>query len=74
MEIFIQLSCDVKRQHWNELYNIYIELTFSSYTAPKEVILDPNARIFSPKRNAAVAANEQIKEETEYETELPDVE
>ena len=29
---------------------------------------------FPPKRNAAVAANERIKEVTEYETELPDVE
>ena len=51
-----------------------MELTCSSYTAPKEVILDPNARVFSPKRNAAVAANERLKEVTEYETELPDVE
>ena len=51
-----------------------MELTCSIYTAPKEVILDPNVRVFSPKRNAAVAANERIKEVTEYETELPDVE
>ena len=51
-----------------------MELTCSSYTAPKEVILDPNARVFSPKRNAAVAANGRIKEVTQYETELPDVE
>ena len=34
--------------------------------------MDPNARVFSPKQNAAVAANERIKEITEYETELPD--
>ena len=51
-----------------------MELTCSSYTAPKEVILDPNARVFSPKQNAAVPADERIKEVTEYETELPDVE
>ena len=51
-----------------------MELTCSSYKAPKEVIFDPNARDFSPKRNAAVAANERIKEVTEYETELPHVE
>ena len=51
-----------------------IELTCSSYTAPKEVILDPNTRVFSPNRNAAVAANERIKKVAQYETELPDVE
>ena len=51
-----------------------MELTCSGYKAPKEVVLDPNARDVSPKRNAAVAANERIKEVTEYETELPNVE
>ena len=51
-----------------------MELTCLSYKAPKEVALDPNVRDFSPKRNAAVTANERIKEVTEYETELPDVE
>ena len=51
-----------------------MELTCSSYTAPKEVILDPNAGVFSPKRNAVVAANQRIKKVTEYETELLDVE
>ena len=51
-----------------------MELMCSSYKAPKKVVLDPNARDFSPKRNAAVAANERIKEVIEYETELPDVE
>ena len=52
-----------------------MELTCSSYTATKEVILDPDAQVFfSSKRNAAVAANERIKEARECETELPDVE
>ena len=51
-----------------------MELTCLSYKAPKEVVLDPNARDFSRKQNAAVAANEQIKEVTEYQTELPHVE
>ena len=51
-----------------------MELACSSYTAPKEVILDPDAQDFSPKRNAAVAANERVKEAREYETELPNVE
>ena len=51
-----------------------MELTCSIYAAPKEVILDPNVRVFSPRRNAAVAANERIKEVIEYETELSDVE
>ena len=50
-----------------------MELTCSSYKAPKEVILDPNAREFSPKRNTAVATNKGINEVTEYETELPEV-
>ena len=31
-------------------------------------------KTFFPKRNAAVAANEQIKEVKEYETELQDIE
>ena len=43
------------------------------YEAPKEVVLDPNAQDFSPKGNGAVAANERIKEVTEYETELPNL-
>ena len=34
------------------------ELTCSRFKAPKEVVLDPNARDFFPKRNAAVPANE----------------
>ena len=51
-----------------------MELTCLSYKAPKEVVLDPNARDFSRKQNAAVAANERIKEVTEYQTELPHVE
>ena len=51
-----------------------IELTCSSYEAPKEVVLDPNVRYFLPKRNAAAAANERIKEVTDCENELPDVE
>ena len=51
-----------------------MELTCSSYKAPKKIVLDPNARDFSPKQNAAFAANERIKEVTEYKTELPDVE
>ena len=51
-----------------------MELTCLSYKAPKEVVLDPNARDFSSKRNAAVAANERIKEVTYHETELPDAE
>ena len=38
-----------------------MKLTCSSYIATEEVILDPNARAFSPKRNAAVAASERIK-------------
>ena len=38
-----------------------MKLTCSSYIATEEVILGPNARAFSPKRNAAVAANERIK-------------
>ena len=50
-----------------------MELTCLSYKAPKEVVLDPNARDFSRKQNAAVAANERIKEVTEYQTELPHV-
>ena len=51
-----------------------MELTCSNYEAPKEVVLDPNAQDFSPKQNAALAANERIKEVTDYEPELPDVE
>ena len=51
-----------------------MELACLSYKAPKEVVLDPNARDFSRKRNAAVAANERIKEVTEHQTELPYVE
>ena len=39
-----------------------MELTCSSYEAPKEVVLYPNKRDFSPKENAAVAVNEGIKE------------
>ena len=51
-----------------------MELACSSYETPKDVVLDPNARDFYSKRNAAVAANERIKETTKYETELLDVE
>ena len=51
-----------------------MELTCSNCKAPKEVVLDPNARDFSPKRNATFAANERIKDVTDYETEVPDVE
>ena len=51
-----------------------MELTCLSYKAPKEVLLDPKARDFSRKQNAATAANELIKEVTEYQTELPHVE
>ena len=51
-----------------------MELTCSNYKAPKEAVLDPNARDFLPKRNVAVAANERMKEITDYKTELPDVE
>ena len=35
-----------------------MELTCSRFKAPKEVVLDPNARDFFPKPNAAVPANE----------------
>ena len=42
-----------------------MELTCSTYEAPSEVILDPNAQDFSPKRNATVAANERKKEVTD---------
>ena len=51
-----------------------IELTCSSYETPNEVVLDPKAQLFSPKHNAVVGANERIKEVTDYETELSDVE
>ena len=51
-----------------------MELTYSNYEAFKEVILDPNARDFLPKRNAVVATNKRTKELTDYKTELPDVE
>ena len=51
-----------------------MELTCSNYKAPKEAVLDPNAQDFLPKRNVAVAANERMKEITDYKTELPDVE
>ena len=61
-------------------------MTCSSYETPNKVVLDPKAQLFSPKHNAAVAANERIKhnavvasnerikEVTDYETELSDVE
>ena len=51
-----------------------MELTCSSYEAPKNVVLNPNVQIFLPKRNVAVAANKQIKEVTDYKTELPNAE
>ena len=51
-----------------------MELTCSNYKAPKEAVLDPNARNFLPKRNVAVAAKQRMKEITDYETELPGVE
>ena len=51
-----------------------MELTCSSYKAPKEVVLNSNARDFSPEQNAAVSVNEQIKEVTDYEAELQEVE
>ena len=35
--------------------------------------MDPNALDFSPKQNTVVAANERIKEVTDYETEIRDV-
>ena len=38
-----------------------MELTCSNYKAPKEAVLDANARDFLPKRNVAVAANERMK-------------
>ena len=49
-----------------------MELTCSSYEAPKKVVLNPNVQDFLPKRNVAVAANKQIKEVTDYKIELPD--
>ena len=53
------------------IQNLYsMELTCSSDKAPKEVVLESNARDFSPERNTVVAVNEQIKEVTDYETEL----
>ena len=36
-----------------------MELMCSTYEAPSEIVLDPNAQDFSPKGNATVAANER---------------
>ena len=70
----VQLPCK-KAILERAIQNLYpMELTCSSYKAPEEVTLDPNARVFSPKRNAAAAANERIKEVREYEIKLPDIE
>ena len=76
MEIFAQSSCDVKRQYYDELYHIYTQWTWcaQNYEAPKEVVLDPNTRYSSPKQNTAVAANERIKEVTDHQPKLTDVE
>ena len=70
----VKLRCEkaILERAIQHLYSM--ELTCSSYAAPKEVIWNPNARVFSPKRNAAVAADERIKELAEYETELSVVE
>ena len=51
-----------------------MNLTCLNYKAPKEVVLDPNARDFLAKWNAAVAANNRIKEVTDYQAKLPDIE
>ena len=76
MEIFVQSSGDVKKAILERaIQHLYpMELTCSNFEATKEIVLDPNARHFSPKQNAVVAAIERIKEGTNYETELPDVE
>ena len=52
----VKLRCKMAILERTIQYLYSIELTCSNYEAPKDLALDPNARDFSPKRNAAVAA------------------
>ena len=61
MAIFTQSSCECKmailERALQQLYPIL--MTCSNYEAPRNVVWDPDARHFSPKRNAAVAAKNE---------------
>ena len=61
MEIFTQSSCECKKEILERaLQQLYpIVLTRSNYEVPKNVVWDPDARHFSPKRNAAAAAKNE---------------